>query len=78
MWPDQHARDLSVIVYNNDILIYSKSRKQHLTHVRIVNLLQHHLYVKAEKVGSTAPQSHSWYVLSATKWWKWTKTRYEL
>ncbi len=40
-----------VIAYIDDILIYSKTREQHILHVRNVlsRLLANHLYVKAEK-----------------------------
>ncbi|KAK3546341.1 hypothetical protein QTP70_025749 [Hemibagrus guttatus] len=44
-----------VIVYIDDILIYSSSMTQHIQHVRTVltRLLTHHLYVKAEKYASS-------------------------
>ncbi|KAI2660547.1 Transposon Tf2-9 polyprotein [Labeo rohita] len=40
-----------VIAYIDDILIYSKTKEEHINHVRTVlsRLLQHQLYVKAEK-----------------------------
>ncbi|KAI2646334.1 Transposon Tf2-9 polyprotein [Labeo rohita] len=40
-----------VIAYIDDILIYSKTKEDHVNHVRTVlsRLLQHQLYVKAEK-----------------------------
>lgn len=40
-----------VFVYVNDILIFSKSRLEHMKHVRQVlqQLLENHLFVKGEK-----------------------------
>lgn len=40
-----------VFVYVNDILIFSKSRSEHMKHVRQVlqQLLENHLFVKGEK-----------------------------
>ena len=46
----KHLDDF-VIVYLDDILIYSKTKKEHLQHVRLVleTLRKHQLYVKANK-----------------------------
>ena len=46
----EHLDDF-VIIYLDDILIYSKTKEEHLQHVRLVlkTLRKHHLYAKAKK-----------------------------
>ena len=50
------------LFYLDDILIFSKSVKEHVLHVRTVlqRLMENKLYVKAEKVSLVFLLFHSW------------------
>ncbi|KAI2647611.1 Transposon Tf2-6 polyprotein [Labeo rohita] len=69
-----------VIVYIDDILIYSDSFQEHVNHVRSVlqHLLQHQLYAKLENVSSTRPKSRSWDTSSVQRESPWMILRYAL
>lgn len=77
-------RDINrwVIVYINDILIYSNSLTEHITHVRAVLqwLLSHQLYAKAEKCEfhQTAVSFLGYIISSEEVHWPQPTTRKEL
>ena len=55
-----------VVVYFDDILVFSKSLKEHVTHVRTVlqTLRKEHLYANMEKCFLALTSSFSWVLLS--------------
>ena len=62
----QDLLNTCVVIYLDDILIFSQTPEEHTNHVRLVlqRLLENRLFVKAEKCVSTRPPWSSW----ATFW----------